>query len=128
MSEDIREAWADIRPEHDPEPVPEPGPTVDRLEEAVRCYKARQARREHPEGRFYKQNRFYPSEEERCSCCDGIRQPSARWPYSLMKHCRTVPHIANLFGVDPRDLRRELRPPKNLPGPKDAWERLRKAS
>ncbi len=79
------------------------------LERAVDCYKARQERREHPEGKFDKGGRWYPSETEWQTCCGLIRTPSRMWPYSLMKHCRSVEHVANLYSVPVKELRREVR-------------------
>jgi hypothetical protein len=126
MNEDLKEGWDDIRPELVEPAITLRAISVDNLKAAAACYRRRKARTEHPEGAFDKNGRFYPSLVESCSCCDRVRSPSLRWPYSLMIHCRTINHIANLFGVDVKDLRREIRPCKNLPGPKDAWERLRK--
>ena len=126
MSE-MKEAWADIRPE----PVaatPIQVISVDNLAAAAACYKRRQSRLEHPSGTFDRKKRFFPTESEVCACCRKVREPSSRWPYSLMIHCRSMEHVANLYGVDVKDLRREIRPNKNPPGPKTAWDRFRKAS
>ena len=87
----------------------------NRLKQAVETYLARQARDEHPDGAFDAKGRWYPSEEEHRPCCDHIRPPSRRWPYSLLLHCRTITHIANLYGVDVAELRkavRQARPPR----------------
>lgn len=59
-------------------------------------YSARQARTEHPAGVFDKRGRWYASESERQSCCDGIRSPSAAYPYSEMTHCRSKRHCAHV--------------------------------
>lgn len=80
-----------------------------RLEEAAREYVARQDRKEHPGGSFDKAGRWYPSKKERCECCDYIRTPSRAWPNSLIKHCRSVEHVANLYDVGVKDLRRAAR-------------------
>ncbi len=77
--------------------------------EAAVEFLARRARRRNPDGQFDSCWRWYPSDQERRPCCDGIRRPSRRWPYSLMLHCRTARHVAELFGVDPRALRAALR-------------------
>lgn len=79
------------------------------LDKAAREYLARQARESHPKGEFDNAQRFRPSEDERQECCDYIRPPSRTWPFSLMKHCRSIEHVANLFGVDITELRRRAR-------------------
>ena len=58
---------------------------------AQQLFQARQDRTAHPAGTFDKKGRFYLS--ERASCCNAIRTPSARWPYSEMLHGRTLRHI-----------------------------------
>ena len=82
---------------------------MDKLEQAAQCYINRLNRKEHPEGTFDKAKRFQPSEQESRDCCNHIRRPSARFPYSLMVHCRTIEHIANLYEVDTTELRRLVR-------------------
>ena len=82
---------------------------IDTLAAAAQCYMARKARTEHPDGTFDAKKRFYPSPAEEQPCCSFIRQPSARYPYSLMVHCRTVQHIAALYSVSVDTLRRAVR-------------------
>ena len=82
---------------------------MNAVEKAARTYINRQSRREHPDGKFDNGGRWYPSETGRCECCDHVRYPSRRWPYSLMLHCRTAKHIANLYGVSARELKREAK-------------------
>ena len=65
-------------------------------ERAKAIYADRQNRREHPDGTFDGGGRWYPSDTEQCPCCDKIRSPSRRWPYSLMLHCRSYGHIKHL--------------------------------
>jgi hypothetical protein len=72
-------------------------------------YVRRQERATHPDGIFDGVGRWYPGEGEEQPCCDRIRRPSGRWPYSLMTHCRTLPHVAALYGVDPREVRRAVK-------------------
>lgn len=79
-----------------------------KLESAIEEYISRKDRTSHPEGAFDKQGRWYPSEAERCGCCDTVRSPSRAYPYSYMLHCRTVGHIANLYGVPVTDLRKAV--------------------
>lgn len=83
--------------------------TTTNLDTAVQAYLNRQARTTHPAGKFDKGGRWYPSEDEYCDCCRSIRTPSRAWPYSLMVHCRTMEHIAHLYNVDLRELRRAVR-------------------
>ena len=79
------------------------------LDDAVKMYWDRRDRREHPEGKFDNAMRWYPSNEEHQTCCQTIRTPSRAFPYSLMLHCRTVQHVANLCGVETRELRKASR-------------------
>ena len=58
----------------------------------------RRYRISHPLGRTDNGGRWLPSDAERCDCCDGIREPSRSWPYSLMTHCRTADHMARSSG------------------------------
>ncbi len=81
----------------------------ERIMSAAKEYKDRQSRRTHPAGEFDKGGRWYPSENERQSCCDSIRSPSRAWPMSYNRHCRSAQHVAALYGVDPADLRRAAR-------------------
>lgn len=79
------------------------------LSNAVRTYLNRRDRLSHPVGKFDKAGRWYPSEEETCECCKYIRTPSRAWPYSYMTHCRTIEHVAHLYNVDAKELRRAVR-------------------
>jgi len=69
-------------------------------------YQARQNREAHPDGHFDRGGRWYPSEAERQVCCSSIRPPSRKWPYSLLKHCRSLCHVANLYGLEPDMVKR----------------------
>lgn len=79
------------------------------VQQAAACYIARQQRNQHPAGKFDKAGRWEPSESERCDCCAAIRTPSRAYKYGLMVHCRTMAHIANLYGVAIQDVRRAVR-------------------
>lgn len=70
--------------------------THDLKSEISHIYGLRQSRAEHPDGKFDKAGRWYPSDEESQDCCDTVRSPSRGWPYSLMLHCRTRKHITQL--------------------------------
>lgn len=83
--------------------------TTKELNVAVhRLWMARKGRRGlHPVGEFDTAGRWYPDEdEERCSCCSKIASPSRVWPYSLIKHCRTRPHIIRLAKEHPEAFER----------------------
>jgi hypothetical protein len=67
----------------------------------------RELRLHHPDGRFDEGGRFYPSEKEARDCCATIRAPSRAFPLSLMKHCRTIKHVAKLYGVTERAVKAE---------------------
>jgi hypothetical protein len=60
-------------------------------------FQSRKARQEDPAGTFDKGGRWYPSETERCDCCDRVRSPSRAYPYSYLLHCRTRTHITTLL-------------------------------
>ncbi len=79
------------------------------LEKAAQEYINRKNRDSHPSGVFDKARRWEPDADEWCECCDYIRSPSRTYPFSLMVHCRTIQHIAHLFGVDKNDLRNKVR-------------------
>lgn len=52
-----------------------------------------------PSGRRDNGGRWFPSPGEHRPCCDTIRRPSRAFPYTLLAHCRTARHIAQLYGV-----------------------------
>lgn len=79
------------------------------IDDAVALYQQRQARQAHPAGSFDRAGRWHPDETETCDCCASVRSPSRRFPYSLMQHCRTIKHIAQLAGVSESDLRAAIR-------------------
>src|SRR3990167_3916754 len=77
---------------------------------AISCYLRRQERTEHPQGHSDSRStshRWYPSDEERQACCT-VRAPSRAYPWSLMVHCRSLLHIAHLYGVEEGKLRSAL--------------------
>lgn len=71
-------------------------------------YLARQDRRHHPDGKTDKGGRWYPAPHEERPCCASIRSPSRAYPWSYMLHCRTLAHVAELFHLDAKDVRREV--------------------
>lgn len=76
---------------------------------AATQYLARRDRTQHPDGRFDRKGRWYAADAERRACCNGIRTPSAAYPYNQMLHCRTAEHVASLHGVSASDVRRAAR-------------------
>ena len=80
-----------------------------KLNKAAKEYLDRKERSSHPDGYFDNAKRWYPSNEEGCECCLEIRSPSRAFPMSLNQHCRSVDHIANLFNVDVKELRKEAK-------------------
>lgn len=76
---------------------------------AAACYLRRKHRREHPAGSFDSARRWYPDPEEARWCCKNIRRPSARWPFSLLVHCRTLTHVSVLYRVREDEVRRAVR-------------------
>ena len=79
------------------------------ITEAANLFINRKSRRTHPAGTFDNANRWYPTNEEECDCCATIRSPSRAYPYSLMVHCRTAKHIANLNDISLIDLKKEIK-------------------
>lgn len=76
---------------------------------AAREYLMRKNRTSHPSGRFDNAQRFFPDQGEHRPCCTCVRSPSRAYPYSLMTHCRSAEHVANLYDVDASALRRAAR-------------------
>lgn len=60
-----------------------------------------------PAGRSDNGGRWYPSDEETCSCCKDIRSPSRSYPWSFFKHCNSKKHIKNLLLENPTHLSKE---------------------
>jgi len=78
--------------------------TTNALNSAVLgLWLSRQARKDpNHKGKFDGAGRWYPDEaEERCSCCAKIARPTRVWPYGLMDHCRTRPHIFRMTAEHP---------------------------
>ena len=66
----------------------------------------RRDRLSHPEGHTDKGGRWYPSDEERAECCASIREPSRSYPWTFYKHCNSAKHLAALYGVDVKQVKR----------------------
>ncbi|HXH05382.1 MAG TPA: hypothetical protein VNI83_02210 [Vicinamibacterales bacterium] len=85
---------------------------TDMIETALNELLARRERRAHPRGSFDNGGRWWPAAEEEQVCCRRVRTPSRSFPYSLLTHCRTVEHVAMLYGVPAGTLRRAVRAAK----------------
>ena len=91
--------------------------TIDEpMREALDCYYRRLRLQEEPPGKV-RFGFWYPTEEEQRACCDVAFKKEPEPPAKakdwnvLLRHCRTVPHVASLYGVDPRrmmDLVKEI--------------------
>lgn len=79
-------------------------------------YLNRKYRISHPDGDFDAGGRFYLSDEERRRCCAGIRVPSRSYPWSEMTHGRTLRHVAALYNVEEREVRRLCKSAERLLG------------
>jgi hypothetical protein len=86
------------------------------MQDALDCYYRRLRLQEEPPGKV-RFGFWFPEEKEQRSCCDiAFKKPSqdgtTTKPWNvLLHHCRTVAHVANLHGVDPRimmDLVKEI--------------------
>lgn len=82
-------------------------PRRERLRLAIEDFYARSSRRRHPEGEW-RGGLWYPSESERCTCCEGI-QPSSTNRQALESHCRKQVHVAALYGLPIGELKAAVR-------------------
>jgi hypothetical protein len=58
------------------------------------------AKKVHPKGKFLRNGCWIPSVETESSL--KVRDPSVRFPYSKLAHCRTAIYNCQLDGTDPR--------------------------
>ena len=65
----------------------------------------RQSRKERPDGKTDRAGRFYPSESEKCDCCNGLSSPTRAYPMTLLSHCRTAKHVSRKYNVDTKAMR-----------------------
>lgn len=84
-------------------------PREDRIREAATEFQARRTRQANPNGSFDRHGRWYPKDSEKCPICSEIRNPSKRWPYTLLLHCRTATHVAARAGLQPLEVKRAAR-------------------
>ena len=83
-------------------------------QEAAIEYIRRRDRLRHPDGRTDSGGRWYPYPNEQQPCCESVRSPSRSYPWSYMTHCRSLGHVALLYGVEEKLVRQCLLK-KNLP-------------
>ncbi len=76
-------------------------------EMAAEVYLLRKDGIHYPVGHF-SHGKWFPDPVEVGDCCRKIRRPSNKWPYSLLRHCYTLKHIATVFWVSPREVREVL--------------------
>lgn len=74
------------------------GGLMGRILDCAQEYLDRRDRLSHPKGSFDSAKRFYLGNHFRC--CAGIRSPSRAYPFSQIKHGRSLPHVAHEFGVE----------------------------
>lgn len=63
--------------------------------------------RKYPVGSTDNGGRWYPADQEACSCCNSVRGPSRTWPWSLWKHCKTAKHVRHRLIEKPRETEKE---------------------
>src|SRR5436305_14580616 len=81
----------------------------ERVREAADLFEARQNGSQEPEG-GWTDRVWLPSDGERRACCAGLGPDRRKDPQKLRAHCRTVLHVATLFGLDRRPLPADLNP------------------
>jgi len=75
------------------------------LRHAYHEWVLREMRMTLPGGKFDAAGRWYPSEDERQECCRDVPEPTETCPHPLLVHCRSLGHVARLFGVNEQTLR-----------------------
>jgi len=81
----------------------------ENLQAAADAWRRRKAG-EMPAGTWDKWGWWAPVRDEHAPCCDWVC-PNDKHPHANLHHCRTVAHVAALYGVDPEALRRQLNYP-----------------
>jgi hypothetical protein len=76
------------------------------LEQGATLYIARKNRTAKPLGHYDNAMRWQPADSELQECCYYIRSPSCAYPWSMLKHCSTAEHVAHMFKVDEKELRK----------------------
>lgn len=62
------------------------------------------SKEEKPNGKTDNANRWLPDNQEKQTCCSGLRYPSRQYPWSLYKHCFALEHKEHLFGAKHDDV------------------------
>lgn len=90
---------------------------VDPLKKAIECFHARKERKQHPKGKFVEvfHVRIWQIDPKEHQTCCRIAKPNDLGGHEkfvnhwLSNHCRTIAHIANLYGVPEARLRKAIR-------------------
>jgi hypothetical protein len=80
-----------------------------RVKHAVDAYYARKEGFIDPHGTRDNEGLWFPIAGEYQSCCNNVMQPTPKNPNVLMRHCRSIQHVAKVYNVRPSDLRTALR-------------------
>jgi len=78
---------------------------MPQLRQAYHEWVLREMRMTLPKGRFDASGRWYPTDDELRDCCREVPEPSEACPHTLLVHCRSIGHVARLFGVNEQTLR-----------------------
>lgn len=58
-------------------------------------------------------SRWWPVPEEVAPCCLKVGKPTYNFTLALHIHCRTILHIANLYGIDYKEFKKEVTSSEN---------------
>lgn len=72
---------------------------------AAEEYVARLEKRSRPRGKLNEKGGWEPHAWEACDCCIGIGDYSS-FPYTVLQHCKSAGHVACLYRVDEKQLRK----------------------
>ena len=70
------------------------------MADCLREYFERKQGSSMPAGQYDVGGRWHPVYDEYRDCCDSVREPSRRYRYSLLNHCKSLTHLATLFDLD----------------------------
>ena len=73
----------------------------DDVRKALYTFISRKRGFEEPAGKRDRKGCWYPRRREKRRCCRLLRRPSPEDRDLLRRHCFTIEHIANLYGVPP---------------------------
>ena len=79
---------------------------TDPLFDAAREFMARFTGLHKPKGQTDPWGRWLPDPDELRQCCVRVYRHLPAAPMALYRHCLTFKHVAQLYGVQPRDLKR----------------------